>query len=192
SEIAGWDGYDGDERYRFACYGLDKGALFQRYMQRVRETSEGLVAAIDQVERAASQEAAERLALEGLERLLELKLLRAMLLHVGADSALIEELWRKEDLGAKEVAFAGVVHAAGDRREQLGGEGDIREAVKFYERALELRPDPLLAAGLERARSRLPCGLCREQVGETRAAHARLQELSAPVADATTPLPERG
>ncbi len=192
TEVAGWDGYDGDEQYRFACFGLDKGALFQRYMQRVRETYEGLVAAIDQVEGAASQDAAERLALEGLERLLELKLLRAMLLHVGADSALIEEFWRKEDLGAKEVAFAGVVHAAGDRREQRGGEGDLREAVKFYERALELRPDPLLAAGLERARSRLPCALCREQVSETREAHARLQELSAPLEDPGAALAERG
>jgi hypothetical protein len=154
--VLGWDGFNRDQKLYFGCYAFDKARAGQLIATRA-------AAALDQVETigrrledpALAQGEAERLAIEMLQSLLELSVLKQQCVFLDREVAWIQ------NFGKVELACAERVYDAGRRRERSGTEDDLVEAKKFYDEAAKLRQDPLIDASIDRVAARLPCPRCK-------------------------------
>ncbi|MFT4543254.1 MAG: hypothetical protein ACI835_005723 [Planctomycetota bacterium] len=183
SRIITWDGFEDETKYFYGLYALEKRAAADIALNIASERYDQLSALTARIDQAGDDPAAEPLALEAMARIQELRVLKQTVASLGHASG---ARWI-DDFSELEVTCAEDVHAAGRRREAVGQENDLREALAFYREAARCRPDPLLDQAIARVENRLPCGDCKQYVSESWSQLDALEDLNRRMEGVTDP-----
>ena len=160
-KVAAWDGFERDLKYHFALYRLNKGEAGKSLLLGASDAYDRIKAIQSRLaSEDPGQEQRERLALEALESILFLEVLKeqARVFDVSEQTKWIEDFNSLAQTATQQVIDAGRV------REANGTEDDITAAVNLYREAARQRPSPKLEEALLRSEARMPCGECKEKV----------------------------
>lgn len=157
-EILAWgDGYEGDKRYYFACYALDKvragntlgGMTLEKYRD-LEEINRRLTSAPGQLEK-------ERLALEFLKASLEFD---ALYYQAQFFEKKIPQVTNAKAL--KQDCLS-IVSQAIESRMISSTPKDLEEALKFAEDSLQYQTSSVVQGKIMEIKRRLPCTECNFQ-----------------------------
>ncbi|RME04270.1 MAG: hypothetical protein D6805_03750 [Planctomycetota bacterium] len=151
-KVRQWDGYEGDLKYVFACYVLDKEKAGEVVQSKAIETYKGLQEKKQKL--LSSQENQEETATDALKLIMELEILQEQAIYFQKEIPIFKDA-QKLRTQCLDIIYKGI-----RRRIEMGNETEKEKALEFAEKTLEYYPSGVVKSAILTLKRMLPCTEC--------------------------------